>query len=176
MIYILFGSTEVRIFALLFHCFVYWHHYDVTFCDMVFKFAYFVEFWIGYQPAKLQCWRLSLASFIDRLKNKRMTSSWRYFMLLGFENLKLCEFKYRLLPLQVSNRLVASNFMEFSVRHKKHNYDIISYYWVSIKVYFVEHDIGYQPSKFQCSRISGLNFMEGGGPPVPQRDKKVQCL
>ena len=28
--------------------------------------------------------------------------------------------------------------------------------------YFVETDIGYQPSKFQCSKMSGSNFMEGG--------------
>ena len=41
--------------------------------------------------------------------------------------------------------------------------------------YFVEHDIGYQPSKFQCSRMSGANFMEGvekTPPPLMlQRDK-----
>ena len=37
---------------------------------------------------------------------------------------------------------------------------------------FIEHDIGYQPSKFQCSRMSGSNLMEGGGTPVLQRDKK----
>ena len=45
-------------------------------------------------------------------------------------------------------------------------------------VYFVEHDIGSQPSMFQCSTMSGSNFMEGGGtpPPVLQRDKKAQCL
>ena len=31
--------------------------------------------------------------------------------------------------------------------------------------YFVEHDTGYQLSTFQCSRISGSNFMEGVDPP-----------
>ena len=35
---------------------------------MVFKFAYFVELLIEYQPARFQCCRLSLASFIDRLR------------------------------------------------------------------------------------------------------------
>ena len=50
---------------------------------------------------------------------------------------------------------------------------------VSKLAYFVEHNIGYQPSKFQCSTMSGSNFMDGGGkdpPPVLQRDKKAQCL
>ena len=53
--------------------------------------------------------------------------------------------------------------MEVSVRPPKHHYDVISYHCVSKLIYFVEHDIGYQPSKFQCSRMSGSNFMEGGG-------------
>ena len=46
---------------------------------------------------------------------------------------------------------------------QKHHYDVISYHCVSKLAHFVEHDIGYQPSKFQCSRMSGSNFMEGGG-------------
>ena len=37
--------------------------------------------------------------------------------------------------------------------------------YVSKLAYFVKHDIGYQPSKFQCSRMSGSNFMEGDGTP-----------
>ena len=36
---------------------------------MVFKFAYFVELEIAYQPVKFQCCRLSLERFIDELKN-----------------------------------------------------------------------------------------------------------
>ena len=35
--------------------------------------------------------------------------------------------------------------------------------------------MGYHPSKFQCSTMSGSHFMDGGGwkdPPVLQRDKK----
>ena len=31
-----------------------------------------------------------------------------------------------------------------------------------ICIYFVEHMIGYQPGKIQCSRSSGSNFTEGG--------------
>ena len=50
--------------------------------------------------------------------------------------------------------------MEVSVRHPKTHYDVISYHWVSKIAYFVEHDIGYQPSKFQCSRMSESNFTE----------------
>ena len=50
--------------------------------------------------------------------------------------------------------------------------------YVSKLRYSVDHGIGYQPSKFQCSRMSGSNFMDGGGkdPPVLQRDKNAQCL
>ena len=58
---------------------------------------------------------------------------------------------------------------------KKHHYDVICNHSVSKVVYFVEHDIGYLPSMFQCSTMSGSNFMEGGGTPPPQvlqRDKK----
>ena len=50
----------------------------------------------------------------------------------------------------------------------KHHYDVISYHYVSKLAYLVEHDIGYQPSKFQCSVMSGSNFMEGGGNPPPK--------
>ena len=35
---------------------------------MVFKFVYFVEPEMDYQPAKFQCCMLSLASFIDKLR------------------------------------------------------------------------------------------------------------
>ena len=65
--------------------------------------------------------------------------------------------------------LSRSNFMEVSVRPQKHHYDVIM---TSILIivfpkleYFVEHNIGYQPSKFQSSKMSESNFMEGGGTP-----------
>ena len=55
------------------HCFplflVMTCYYVVISCHMVFKFAYFVELWIDYQPAKFQRCILSLASFIDREKH-----------------------------------------------------------------------------------------------------------
>ena len=72
--------------------------------------------------------------------------------------------------------------MEVSVRPPKtplwRHYDVISYYCVSKLAYFVEHNMGYQPSKFQCSRMSGSNSMDGGGKdhPVLQRDKKSPVL
>ena len=63
--------------------------------------------------------------------------------------------------------------MEVSVRPPKHHYDVISYHCVSKLAYFVDHGIGYQPFKFQCSRMSESNFIDGGWkrPPVLQRDK-----
>ena len=115
-------------------------------------------------------------------KNAMMTPSWRHFMFLGFENLKFCKTGYRLSCRQVSNLLVGSNFMEVSVRPPKTplwcHYDIISNHCVSTLAYFIEHDIGYQPCEFQCSRMSGSNFMDGGRTPlsVLRRDKKAQCL
>ena len=78
---------------------------------MVFKFAYFVELWIDYQPAKFQCCRLSLASFIDRLRKHDETSLLSHFILLGFENLEFYETEYKLSPLRVSTFLVV--WMEF---------------------------------------------------------------
>ena len=86
------------------HCFplsLVMTSYDVISGHMVFKFAYFVELFIDYQPAKFQCCRLSLACFIDRLRKTMMMSSWLHFMLLGLENLKFCETEYRLSPLSV---------------------------------------------------------------------------
>ena len=101
-------------------------------------------------------------------------------MLLGFENLKFRETEYRLSPLQVSIFWLSGlNFMQVSVRHQKHHYDVISYHRVSKFAYSVEHDIDYQPYEFQCSRTSGLNFMEGRWkkpPPMLEQDKKAQCL
>ena len=45
------------------------------------------------------------------------------------------------------------------------NYDVICNHCVSKLAYFIEHDIGYKSSKFQCS---GSNFLDGVGslPPV----------
>ena len=52
--------------------------------------------------------------------------------------------------------------MEVSVRPSKHHYDIISYHCVSKLAYLVEHGICYQPSKCQCSRMSGSKFYGWG--------------
>ena len=39
--------------------------------------------------------------------------------------------------------------------------DVISYHWVYILAYLVEHRIGSQSSNFRCSKLSGSNFTEG---------------
>ena len=118
-----------------------------------------------------------MASFIDGL---RKTQWWRYHNVsLCCWDLKISNFVrlytgYQPSKFQIS-WLSGSNFIEISVKHQKHHYDVICYHWVSKLAYFVEHDISYQPSKFQCSRLSGSNFTEGGGKhtsPVLQRDKK----
>ena len=93
-------------------------------------------------------------------------------MLLVFENLSFVKLNisYRLFKFQIF-WLSGSNFMEVSVRPPKHHYDVIMTSFLITEfpklAYFVEHDIGYQLSKFQCSRMSGSNFMEGGGNPPP---------
>ena len=109
-------------------------------------------------------------------KNTMMTSSWHHFMLLEFENHKFCQTGFRLSSLQVSNLLVV--WMEFyggyckTFKNNIYHYDIISYHCVFKLAYFLEHNIGYQPSKFQCSRMSGSNYMDADGkdplPPSPR--------
>ena len=44
---------------------------------------------------------------------------------------------------------------------------------LQINIFFVEHDIGNQPFKFECSRLSGSNFMEEGGN-SPQCQNKIK--
>ena len=63
-----------------------------------------------YQPAKFQCYRLSLASFMDKLK--------------------------------------------------KQNDDVISCCWDLKISNFVKPNMGYNPSKFKISWLSGSNFIE----------------
>ena len=45
------------------------------------------------------------------------------------------------------------------IRH----YDVICYCRAFKLAYFVEHNISYQPCKYQLSRMSGSNFTSGGG-------------
>ena len=97
-------------------------------------------------------------------------------MLLGFENPKFYETLYRLLPLQVSNLLVVwIDFIEVIVRQEILPLFLVMTSFVIVKLLnlyiFVEHNIGYQPCKFQLSKMFGFNFTEGGGkhpPPHPQ--------
>ena len=69
--------------------------------------------------------------------------------------------------------------MEVGVRHQKTplcHYDVISYSGVSKLIYFVEHDIGYQLSKCQCSILSGLNFTENPDPTLVLRRDRVKRI
>ena len=62
--------------------------------------------------------------------------------------------------------LSKSNFMAVGVTPPKtqlcRHYDVISYCCVSKSAYFVEHNIGHQPSNFQFFWMSGSNFMDRG--------------
>ena len=84
---------------------------------MVFKFVYFVEPWIDYQPAKFQCCRLSLASFINRLRkhNDDVIISFRWDLKIS--NFVKLNIGYQLPKFRVS-WLSGSNFMEVNVRHQ----------------------------------------------------------
>ena len=100
-----------------------------------------------------------------------MTSSWRHFMFLRFENLKFCKTKYKTyLPDKFEiSCLSGSNFMEVNVRPPQNT--IMTTLWrhflsLSLQIStFLEHDRGYQPSKFQCSRMSRSNLWKGVNPP-----------
>ena len=68
-------------------------------------------------------------------------------------------------------QLSESNFTEVSIRHPKHDYDVImtSFHnnWFQ-NCTFVEHSRSYQPAKFHWPRMSGSNFMRAGGKCPPQ--------
>ena len=70
---------------------------------MVFKFAYFVEFNKGYQPAKFQFCRLSGSSFTEgsqkQIDDVMMTS----FHTFGIQNSIFCKTGYKLSTCKVSN-------------------------------------------------------------------------
>ena len=92
---------------------------------MLFKFAYFVKLCIDYHPAKYQFCRLSVASFIDRMKkNSDIISCCWNLKILNFVKLNI---GYHPFKFQIS-WLSGSNFMEVSIRHQKHYYDVISYH------------------------------------------------
>ena len=106
-------------------------------------------------------------------------------ILLGSGNLKFVNLNIGYYLSKFQNFwLSGSSFMEVSVRPPKHHYDVIITSFLTTEfpklAYFVEHDIGYQPTKFQYSRMFGSNFMEvewtspppPPPPPVLQRDKK----
>ena len=99
-------------------------------------------------------------------------------MLLGLENLKFFETLYRISPLQVSNLLVI--WIEFYGGYcRTPNFatvfgnDVIMTLLIIVEVssfvYVVEHNISYQPYKFQLSTMSGSDFTEGvQNTPPPQ--------
>ena len=43
------------------------------------------------------------------------------------------------------------------------SYDVICNYWAFKLTHFVEHNMSYQPFKFQSCGLSQSNFKEGGG-------------
>ena len=55
-------------------------------CRKVFKFAYFVEFINGYQPARFQCCRLSVSSFTEGLQKQNNDIIMTLFHNFGIEN------------------------------------------------------------------------------------------
>ena len=70
---------------------------------MIFKFAYFVEFIKGYQPAKFQCCRLPESSFIEGLQKHNDDVIMTSFHILEFEISIFWETAYKLSTCQASN-------------------------------------------------------------------------
>ena len=88
---------------------------------MVFKFAYFVEFMKGYQPAKFQCCRLSGSSFTEGLQKHNDDVIMMSFYDFGVRNFHIfCETGYKLSACQVSNPLIfESKFTEVFIGYPK---------------------------------------------------------
>ena len=85
---------------------------------MVFKFAHFVEFTKGYQPAKLQCCRLSGSSFTEGLQkhNGDVISLSRDLTFSYFVKLVI---SYQPAKFQISQSS-ESNFTEVFIGHPKY--------------------------------------------------------
>ena len=93
---------------------------------MGFKFAYFVEFIKGYQPAKFQCCRLSESSFTEELQKHNDDVIMTPFQDSGIRNFHFCETGYKLSTCQVSiPQLSESNFTDVFIRQPKKHYDVI---------------------------------------------------
>ena len=73
-----------------------------------------MELWIDYQPAKFQCCRLSLASFIDRLVKHNDDVIMTSFHVIGIVKSQICETEYNHPSRFQISWLLGSNFMEVS--------------------------------------------------------------
>ena len=70
---------------------------------MVFKFAYFMEFSKGYQPAKIQFYRLSESRFTEGSQKQNDDVMLTSFHIFGIQNLMFCKTAYKLSTCRVSN-------------------------------------------------------------------------
>ena len=125
----------------------------------------------GLSACKVSMLQVVFGRFYGQIEK---TQWWRHHdVILSFWNLKISNFMKQSIGYQVSKSQISwlpgSNFMEVSVRPLKpllwRHYYVISNHCVYKLAYFIEHDISYQPSIFQCSRMSVSNFMDGGGNP-----------
>ena len=83
---------------------------------MVLKFAYLVELTKVYQPAKVQCCRLSESSSTEGLQKHNDDVIMTSFHTLGFKISIFCETDYQPPKFQVP-QLSESNFTEAGIRH-----------------------------------------------------------
>ena len=97
------------------------------------------------------------------------TQWWRHHeVILNFCNLKISNFMKQTIDFQVTKFQMSwfpgLNFYGGQCKTPKTplwcHYEVISNHCVSKLSYFIEHDISYQPSIFQCSRMSASNFMD----------------
>ena len=113
MIYNLTGFSDVRIFPL----FLVRHHYDVIFCHMVFKFAYFMALTKGYQPESLNavdCLGQVLEEGLQKGNVDVISYSW---------DSKFTYFVKQIISYQPAKfqtpQLSESNFTKVGIRHPK---------------------------------------------------------
>ena len=88
---------------------------------MIFKFAYFVEFTKGYQPAEFQFSRLSESSFTkgsQKHNDDVMMTSFHIFGIRNFQHFIKLVIRYQPAKFQIP-QLFDSNFTEDFIRHLK---------------------------------------------------------
>ena len=151
---------------------------------MVFKFAYFVVFTKGYQPAKFQFCRLSGSSFTEGSQKHNDDVMMTSFHTLGFTISIFCKIGYKLSTCKVSNpSVIWIKLYRGFIRHPQNT--IMTSLWRHFKLFgFQNCTFGRNLMEaFSLANFIGLgcldqNLRKGGGntPLRLTRSQKAQSL